>query len=213
MVIFIVNILDNMNYLETQNIESFINSDDYELNKKKVENEFICKSCKKDIEIKFCTFSKVSLNFCDFEKSYFENVIFKNCDLSNTSFERSTFKNVQFIDCKLVGTIMSGSYINNTNIKNSNCCNLIIQECTIYDSTFEDSNFISSNIGSSKQKNLKINKCNFDYCNFSNTLLNNIDFSTCSIEGIIVYQNDLKGSIMNYNQAIDFIKILGIKVK
>ena len=37
--------------------------------------------------------------------------------------------------------------------------------------------------------------------------------SSSTIDGITIYQEDLKGCIMNDYQALDFIKLLGIRIK
>ena len=56
---------------------------------------------------------------------------------------------------------------------------------------------------------------NVNFCgsNFSNTSLDCIDFSTCNIQGITVYPNDLKGVILTDYQALEFIRLLGIQIK
>ena len=55
-------------------------------------------------------------------------------------------------------------------------------------------------------------KTNVSKTLFGKTKLNKIDFSKCNIEGIITYTEDLKGCFMNENQALSFIKILGINI-
>jgi len=46
-----------------------------------------------------------------------------------------------------------------------------------------------------------------------NTSLNNIDFSSCEIQGIGVNIKDLKGLKVNDIQALELSKILGIIIK
>lgn len=59
-------------------------------------------------------------------------------------------------------------------------------------------------------KNSIFKKNDFSLCDFSHTSLKNIDFTTCNIDGLILFQDDLKGVILNQNQALDFVKLLGV---
>ena len=46
-----------------------------------------------------------------------------------------------------------------------------------------------------------------------NVNLNNIDFSSDDISGIVVDKNKLTGLIVSTEQALDFSKLLGIVIK
>ena len=48
---------------------------------------------------------------------------------------------------------------------------------------------------------------------FFRTSLDQIDFTTSQIEGIVVDRKDLKGAIVNIEQAIDLSKLLEIQIK
>lgn len=71
----------------------------------------------------------------------------------------------------------------------------------------------SSSITNVHFKDIALNECNLNLCNLSNTSLNKIDLSTCIIDGITIYEKDLKGVILTQLQALEFLKILGIKIK
>lgn len=62
----------------------------------------------------------------------------------------------------------------------------------------EDINFEDTNFGSSE---------------FLNTVLKGIDFSSCNISDIGVSPNDVKGIVVNVEQALMLISLLGIIVK
>ena len=49
-------------------------------------------------------------------------------------------------------------------------------------------------------------------CEINNCLFKDIDFSTSEIDGFAVTSEDLKGAIVNSEQAIACAKILGLKV-
>ena len=61
-------------------------------------------------------------------------------------------------------------------------------------------------------KNLVFTNCNLTECNLSNTSLSGINLSTDVIDSIISYPQDLKGAIMSEYQALEYIKLLGIKI-
>ena len=59
---------------------------------------------------------------------------------------------------------------------------------------------------------VEISHCDFSGCEFAHTPLKDIDFSTSEIDGFAVTPEDLKGAIVNSEQAIACAKILGLKV-
>ncbi|MEG1058716.1 MAG: pentapeptide repeat-containing protein [Clostridia bacterium] len=73
-----------------------------------------------------------------------------------------------------------------------------------------NTNLKGSNMSTISFKNSIFKKNDFSLCDFSHTSLKNIDFTTCNIDGLILFQDDLKGVILNQNQALDFVKLLGV---
>lgn len=59
---------------------------------------------------------------------------------------------------------------------------------------------------------VEVSRCDFSGCEFAHTPLKDIDFSTSEIDGFAVTSEDLKGAIVNSEQAIACAKILGLKV-
>jgi uncharacterized protein YjbI with pentapeptide repeats len=167
---------------------------------------------KKDIEINGSHLKNIKFINCNFEKSYFVDTIFEFCDLSNLNLSSSTFKRVIFKDCKLSGANFNRSYLENVKFATCNARNIYLDECAIYSCNLNETNFSFANLTSVDFKNTEIYNCNFLECNFSKTKLHKLDFSNSEISGIIIFTEDLKGVIMNESQALDFVKILGIRI-
>lgn len=166
-----------------------------------------------DIEFNTCIIKNCTFFNCKFEKSYFVDVMFENCDLSNISLINSTFKRVFFKNCKLLGSNFSDSYFENITFTECNMKNCYFDNCHLNNTLINSCNLELSIICNLKHKNLSFNDCNLTSTNFSKTSLKNIDLSSNIINGIILYPEDLKGSIMTEYQALEFVKILGIKIK
>ena len=64
-----------------------------------------------------------------------------------------------------------------------------------------------------KIDNMATEECDFKRAEFYDTKLKNLDFTRCNISNIVVEANDIKGVIVNEEQAIAFAKLLGIVVK
>ena len=93
-----------------------------------------------------------------------------------------------------------------------------MKNLTLDDSSIKSTNFLQSNLSGAYIGNCNLSKtiyniCNLSYANFSGTKLKGIDFSNSEIDEITCYLEDLKGAIMNEIQALEFLKIIGIKIK
>ena len=61
--------------------------------------------------------------------------------------------------------------------------------------------------------NVEFIDCKFNGCVISSTSFNDIDLSSCSIDGIMIDLYSIKGATINDNQAIQLVSLLGVKVK
>ncbi len=62
-------------------------------------------------------------------------------------------------------------------------------------------------------KNIILRQTDFTQAQVFKTSLNGIDFSDSIIEGIAVSSEDIKGAIVGQFQAIDFLYLLGVKIR
>ena len=140
-----------------------------------------------------CIFENCNLMGIDFSSKSIHRVCFKNCNLGSTNYIMSSIKDVLFDDCKC-------DYINFSDSK--------IDTLEVQDSLFREGRFVNT-----KLKNVAFNEVNFRACEFLNTPLKDIDFSSCDISNIKVNANDIKEMIVNENQALMLVNLLGIIVK
>ena len=61
--------------------------------------------------------------------------------------------------------------------------------------------------------NVLFEHTDFSECEFAHTKLKDIDLSSCELDGFAVTPEDLKGVIVNEEQAVACAKLLGIVVK
>lgn len=60
---------------------------------------------------------------------------------------------------------------------------------------------------------MDIDSCDFTGAEFYAATMKGLDFSTSRIDGILVSANDLRGVIVNEEQAVACAKLFGIVVK
>jgi len=167
----------------------------------------------RDIEINGCNFINV-----DFSKYPLKNInlidcIFEKCNLSNSEFFNNSIHRCIFDKCNLVGCDFISSSL---------------QDISIFDTKGNYINFSDSKIRHFEIKNsvakegrfvrvifeeILFDEVDFDGCEFLNTKLKDIDFSSCNLQNIGVSSNDVRGVIVNEEQALMLVNLLGIIVK
>ena len=120
-------------------------------------------------------------------------VEFRECKLVGANFIATSLQNVLFENC-------FASYIN---LSSSKLKKVIIQEC----------DFSNASLVETKIDNVEICETVLVLALIMHTNLEGLDLSTCDISGIKVNSESLKGVIVNENQAIALIRLLGVDVK
>ena len=193
---------------------------DAQANDDSIENLIIKNSKINNIEIYNLDFSKVEFEEIEFseiksDRMSFTDCEFKNCNLSNTVFDNTSFVRCKFKNCKLTGDMFTSSRFYNVEFNEvsgnfSNFTMSILENVKYKKSVFRNSYF----------QECKVKKLEFLEKPFSmlveykilKTKLDNIDFSSSIISGIVVYVEDLKGAIINEMQAIELVGLLGVKI-
>lgn len=140
-----------------------------------------------------CIFINCSFNSLDFSNRSIHRVSFKHCNLSGSNFIVSSIRDVIIYDCK-------GDYVNISDSK--------IERLEIVLSLFKESRFINNSF-----KDIVFDKVNFKGSEFLSNKLEGIDFSSCNISEISISSYDVKGMIVNDEQALMLISLFGIVVK
>jgi uncharacterized protein YjbI with pentapeptide repeats len=92
---------------------------------------------------------------------------------------------------------------NFSNFFKNKLTSVLFSDCDCSDSYFTESTF----------KNLNLERVILDNSTFFKTLLKGIDFSTSSIDNLVVSIPDLKGASVSYDQAAKLSQLLGVKIK
>lgn len=178
-------------------------------------HSFIDEECSLDLhlhEFFECTFTRMTFHGL-MKRMEFADVIFDHCDFSNLDLQECVFRRVEFISCRLTGSDMSGCQFHDT-LMNAcqagylNCNTANLQNVSWQNCIFTEGAFMMMKI-----KNLEIEACDFSGSEWNDTKMNDLDFSDSIIDGILVNAENLKGIIVNPDQAVAMAKLLGIRVK
>mgnify|MGYP005852902427 CR=1 FL=1 len=158
-------------------------------------------------------FRNVRFEQVSISKMYLRDVIFEKCDLSNVQFEEATLQRVVFENCQMTGINLSDGRLENVSFLQ---CNLQFamfgynkQKLVAYQDCLLKQTDMYENV---------LNKVKFETCeltgiNFSHTALNGIDLSNSVFDQMTVGINNLKGCIVNQEQAQALSLLLGLVVK
>jgi uncharacterized protein YjbI with pentapeptide repeats len=160
-------------------------------------------------------FENVRFMECKFQKCSFIDVIFKNCDLSNCDMSQGYFNRCEFITDKAIGIKLNEAIMKDVGIIESNLEYANLTGVTMNVVELVNSNFTSASIAECKLKNLICSQTEFINTNFFKTPLKGIDFTNCTITGMIVSNEgtELKGAIVDLYQAAELAKLFGIIIR
>ena len=151
---------------------------------------------------------------CSFHKASFTDVLFNSCDLSNANLSNSYMSRCAFEEVKAVGANFLESFFRNVSIEKS-----IFKYATLHGVKADTLNIVASDFDESFFSDCKLKAAAFDEVSlmrteFFRTPLKGIDLSSCNIEQLLVSseKTELKGVIVNTAQAVEFAKLLGIRV-
>lgn len=141
------------------------------------------------------------------------DVVFEKCDFSNANVSDAVIHRSRFISCKFVGTNFSGSTIRHTTFEGC-----LLDFSTFGFSDIKNTRFSSSSLRQTefyecKTKHLFFEDNQMEQANLAGTNLNGVDLSTNTFESLTVSRDQLEGCIISEEQAVGFVKMLGMIVK
>lgn len=182
------------------------------LDKVLIENEKISRIQNEELEFDGCHLKKViftdslSVNF-----SFIDSKL-EFCNCSNLSLSSKSVIRCHFLGCKFVGLDITEELIkdvvfedcdftlanfSNSKFQNVQFKNCLFQDTRIFACSFKDVEFV---------------KCNLDYIEVFQSPLTGVDISTSNLGGGKFCIEDLKGAIVNSEQALRLAKLLGIVI-
>ncbi len=154
---------------------------------------------------RFVSASLLAFGFCD--------VIFRNCDLSNINLSESRFTRVRFIDCRMTGSNLSGGELTHTVMERVQARYLILSGSKLRHVYIRECDLAGSMNDSCKVEGMQLEETNLADSEWYYTPMKNIDLSTCDVTGIRLQGTELKGAVIDSNQAIDLVRLLGVVIK
>lgn len=171
----------------------------------------------------------------DFSALCFSKIRFENCRFINCSFHKCEFTDVVFLSCNFSNCNFSESYWNRCQIGSSKGIGADFSDCSINHVTISGCSMDYSNFDLSKLEKVRIEQTELNHgslagcrckelswdrvqlknASFFKTPLKGMDFSTSSIEGIVLSDEctELKGVSVDLYQAADLAKRMGIIIK
>jgi uncharacterized protein YjbI with pentapeptide repeats len=149
-------------------------------------------------------------------KSRFTDVRFDSCDLSNAELKLNKLNRVFFANCKLTGLKLIDGKLSDVIFED--CVGELLQlfGSEIKSTMFKNCRFSNSDFRSCKFEDVIFKNCELSAFEIYDAKLKNVDFRGSHFEGLKAHAVDLKGAVIDYQQALDlascFASMLGIRV-
>ncbi len=165
------------------------------------------------IEFVNVRFRNVHFKEAKITKMYLRDVVFEKCDLSNAHFEEVTMHRVAFYHCQMTGVIMADGRFNHVALENCNLQFVGMGFCNQKYTSYNECILKQADLYENSLKYMTFDKCELTGVNFTNTSLAGIDLSRSYFDQITVGIANLKGCIVNEEQAKILSTLLGLIVK
>ena len=176
-------------------------------------NQLISGEILEDVEIKGCIFQNCRILGGRLTRISVWDSSFRSCDFSNCVMEDGYFQRTEFLGCKLIGTSSVSSVLKDVYLEDCSCRMWNLSNATMKTVGFNRCDCTAAIFSMWDRKNLSFHESRFSGCNFFKTPLKDIDFSTCSIDGLLLSGGELKGAMIAADQAQDLVGLLGVKIK
>jgi len=163
-------------------------------------------------EFNGCYFKNVCFSNIPMSISFYDS-IFDNCDFSNVHLEDASFMRCQFSNTKLMGLILSNGFMQDVSFSSCMFDYASFLESSITKCIFGDSSFKEVRFFKVKYHLVEFTNCNLIRIDNISTSLKDIDFSSCILSGGTFSLPDLRGVILNPDQALETTKLFGIIIK
>ncbi|MFV0557361.1 MAG: pentapeptide repeat-containing protein [Enterococcus sp.] len=165
-----------------------------------------------NLVIKHSQLEKVSLRNARLERFEASDVLFSHCDFANLECFGASFRRVIFQNCKLTGTNFAESYLQDcqfidcladlASFSNTKQRVVTFTGCDLKDTDFYEMEW----------KNLILDHNRLSGSNWYRTSLANLNFSSNQFEQITLSTEQLKGLIVNQEQALVIAGGLGLRI-
>lgn len=167
------------------------------------------------IEFSQSRFEQCKFLDCDFEGASLTDVLFEDCDFSGSNFSESYFRRCRFHSCKGMGVNFTDSRFSEVRLQNSNFQYAFFPTSKFNWFSIQSSDLSFTDFSECSLKHLELIEARLCGAVFGKTPLAGIDFRSSEISGIRVtaLSNELKGAVVNPQQAAELAGLLGLTIQ
>jgi uncharacterized protein YjbI with pentapeptide repeats len=134
------------------------------------------------------------------------------CDLANAEWAEATLCRVELIGCHLTGFQCSEALIQDVLFKECSGSFAQFALATFKAVRFEHCDLSEVNFMEASFSGVSIVECDLHNADFSGTRLVGVDLRGCRIDGVRVGPDELKGAVIDPQQALAFVRGMGVIV-
>jgi len=179
--------------------------------------QFILADCSyltaKNLIIRQSTLEKITLHKARLDNFEASNVIFRNCDFSNIEWLKASFHQVIFEQCKLTGANFAESYLRDCQFHDCLCDFTSFSQSNLKVVQFSQCHLTESEFYNIKWQHLTLIYNDLTRSNWGHTPLNKLDFSQNEFHQISLDHQNLRGLIVNTQQALVIAASCGLVIK
>lgn len=163
-----------------------------------------------NVVFRSCTFERVNLSNCTFTDVLFSGCRFVRCDLG-----RSWLNRVDFRSCSAPGLSFLKGRLSGVSLVDSQLAYADFSETTVDQLAASETKLSEASFHATRLRRLALERCDLSRATFFRTSLSGVDLSACDISGLRVSSDlrDLRGAVIDPDQAAELIGLLGIKIK
>ena len=163
-----------------------------------------------NVVFRSCTFERVNLSNCTFTDVLFSGCRFVRCDLG-----RSWLNRVDFRSCSAPGLSFLKGRLSGVSLVDSQLAYADFSETTVDQLAASETKLSEASFHATRLRRLALERCDLSRATFFRTSLSGVDLSACDISGLRVSSDlrELRGAVIDPDQAAELIGLLGIKIK
>ena len=163
-----------------------------------------------NVVFRSCTFERVNLSNCTFTDVLFSGCRFVRCDLG-----RSWLNRVDFRSCSAPGLSFLKGRLSGVSLVDSQLAYADFSETTVDQLAASETKLSEASFHATRLRRLALERCDLSRATFFRTSLYGVDLSACDISGLRVSSDlrELRGAVIDPDQAAELIGLLGIKIK
>lgn len=171
----------------------------------------------RSVSISCALFTQVRLCGCRLERLRLVDIRLDKCDLSNTEWLKAKINRLEILDSKLTGFKMIDA--DASNCKFQNCVGDLVQfhGVKFKNTAFQNCRLKQSDFRACDLASVFFTGCDLRYAEFYGARLNGADLRGSELTGIKAHPEDLKGAIIDSQQALDLSRhlasLLGMDVR